>query len=287
MHDFIAGSMFVAAAVLSSSVPAQADCQLNPLQAVQLRATPSGLLAAPARIRATQTWLVVDTGGSFSTLNPDFASAAGLTVKESRRREIGTFFDGMVAKAHATVADFALADLAMPKTTFAVIGIGITDPTVGGTISEDVLSQFDFSIDPRRAVMLIFAPSHCDGSRPQIVDSGFAAVPIIESRGNHILVSVTLDGHSFNAVIDTGSPSSYLSGDAARAWLSDSSQGLRSPGEHEFSNLALGNAAFQSVRLTVTDKEVVAPSILLGMDFLRRTRFFALLNDRMLFIQGQ
>lgn len=83
-------------------------------------------------------------------------------------------------------------------------------PGVDGLIAPDVLTNYDLEIDFDGGMVRLFRPHSCAGRAVSWAGS-YAVIPFTLTDDGHVRVSVMLDGHALNAILDTGSPISLLS----------------------------------------------------------------------------
>jgi len=87
-------------------------------------------------------------------------------------------------------------------------------PGVDGVLDISLFQHFDIDLDFAARSLNFFSADHCSGKILYWRAPGVAAVPYV-TRDNHILARVMLEGKELTAVIDTGSPISTVSFDAA------------------------------------------------------------------------
>lgn len=186
--------------------PAQAaPCKLMKYASFPIDMGRVGAVTVPIAVNGTNETFIVDTGGIYSSLTQPTVAALDL---KSLRIQSGL----EVYAANGAQLDHYV--------TVDTLGIGamraryvhmLVDPGsaatgmnhVQGTLAPDLLRNFDLDFDFGHRTLNLMSPKHCKG---QVVywASRYAVVPFTLADSFHIEVPVTLDGHSFRAIIDTG-----------------------------------------------------------------------------------
>jgi hypothetical protein len=92
---------------------------------------------------------------------------------------------------------------------------------VAGVLANDLMAAFDVEMDFAGGKLKYFLADHCEGQGVYWPATAVAVVPYSSQKmgsnrpDSHLQVPVTLDGHSLDATIDTGSPRSTISAYAA------------------------------------------------------------------------
>ncbi len=209
----------IAAAVLiACSAPAWADppsCQLKLANTVPLTMEENGLRAlAPVTINGSSETMLLDTGGVATQLSPDAIKKLGLVMQGSNIKLLTMY--GGAAQGLVTVNTLVLGHLKDSNTDLLVSPFNFGgDPPVAGILAVDYMGRYDLEFDFANARLNYLSPDHCPG---KVVYWPAAAGTILPMKliDNHIRINVTLDGHEFRAIIDTGAPNTSLSAAAAK-----------------------------------------------------------------------
>ncbi|MGH6829392.1 MAG: aspartyl protease family protein [Rhizomicrobium sp.] len=184
-----------------------ADCNpsLRILNSVQMMSTTDRtVMVVPVMIDNTDKKLLLDTGGLVSQISRSTAKA--LDLPERYRQE--TLFDlaGNSSNAQTTVPKLSLGI----KKESEVAMVVAPNPDLGtslpydGLLATDLFPGDDIDMDFGAKRLTTFSPDHCQGQVIYWPANNIAVVPI-SVKDNLIIVPVRVDGHTLNAVLDTGS----------------------------------------------------------------------------------
>jgi predicted aspartyl protease len=278
----------VVALALSSASAYAADCAPQRLATLDIATLPAGRITVPVTVEGHPLSFLLDTGGVITTIKWDLAKQMGLAVKQADRR-----LHGM----GDSTLNFVLA-----SDKFSVGALNLTDkpiyvesrplPDVDGTLSPDILRDYDVEIDLGAGHMNLFASGYC--AMPQWL--GGAVLPIDVVANGHVYFPVKIDGIRFVAVLDTGSANSLISMRAA-ALLSiyPSSPGLKLAADngqfqiysYPFQTLDMGGVVVKSPHLSVaSDGFIPGGDLVLGMDALRQMHLTIAYGSHRLYIKG-
>jgi hypothetical protein len=159
--------------------------------------------------------MVVDTGAPVSAIDPAVAKDLGV----AERRIMEGFFYNLAGEPFTYMAlphDFAIGDMRSKQQMLMVWPSAMSrDGAIGGAIAADLLRHYDVDIDFGAHKLNIFSQDHCPGKVVYWTSENVAVVPAHVINTGHVIVPVTLDGQSFNAMLDTGASSTFLSEKAA------------------------------------------------------------------------
>lgn len=197
------------------------DCKLVRLASLDFE--DDGSILVPVSLEGKKVPMAVDTGASASAVDPIVAKNLGIP---ERRMMEGAYYSlsGNSFTFMAMPHDFGLGDMHSNEEAFLVWPMPMSqDGRIGGLVASDILRHYDLDIDFGSHKVGIFSQDHCPGKVVYWTSEDVAVVPVhVMYRGNydgHIIVPVTLDGHAFDAELDTGSTSSLLTLKAAQASL--------------------------------------------------------------------
>ena len=167
-----------------------------------------------------------------------------------------------------------------------------------GTIAPDILTQYDIDFDFANAKFNLFSRDHCAGQVVYWTKDPYADIDIVVERYGHIRLPVTLDGHHFTALIDTGSWRSSLSLESAKSVFSLKDEdlkplahtGLKGARLHPFNTLSIQN-------ITVNNPDIVLlpdsfahlgdfdqPDMLLGIGILHQLHLYISYREKKLYV---
>lgn len=291
---------------------------------------------------------LLDTGGYLSQLSRPLAEQLHLSILQERQ----SVYDatGNVSSDQVTVPSLGLGAITDSNVVLMV------SPSLGksggkgvdGILAPDRLVKYDAELDFGSDTLNLFSPDHCPGHVVYWQAPATAVIPITleQSRANpdhrdrspvterpisasalatnaplqgfHIFVPVTLDGHVFKALIDTGANNSALSLDKAKEIYGlvmgspDTPENGNLNGDatvkiysHLFQNLAFGSVSVTNPRLTImpnamnrnvdlaplvadrtrTERDLVnQPDMIIGMDVLRRLRLYLAFHEGKIYV---
>lgn len=284
-----------ASLILATS--ALADCQPLTL-AASLPATrdEDGGVAVPASFEGHDIRLEIDTGGVYSLISDETVTALGL----KRRALTGQLLLGDTGERMTEgtiVHQFKLGNLVANSMEFIILPPNGTATDIDGVLGPTVLASYDVEIDLQHGKVNLFSKRHCTGDVVYWTDAPYAQIPMRLDEGLHIVIPVTLDGKTIQAIVDTGSPTSWISYDeAARIfdWGDAPPPGLTHPGgessdwsAYPFATLSLRDIDVRNPRILL--KKHAAnfagePPLLIGMDVLGKLHTFISYSDHTLYI---
>ncbi len=203
------------AALIVSDANAQPTCQIRvgtfPLEPNPTRALVKG------EVNGQPVVFIVDTGAWISSM--PYPDAKRLKVKfQSSNSMTSEGIGGRVATGEVRF-HLKLGNTDLPNEAMTVLGMGRLDNNAVGLIGLDLLAQHDLELDlPENKIRLVQA-DNC--AVPGLVywNKPYSQTPL-ESDGSvrpQILLNVKLNGHRIPALLDSGSPQSVVTLDAARA----------------------------------------------------------------------
>jgi predicted aspartyl protease len=191
MNRIILAILPVMSAALSMPAHAEerpdrpADCKQVALAELPMTLK-SGHVTIPALLDGKDVTLGIDTGGPFSSL----ALAAAHRLGNVGHRD-----------------DLRIGDHELNRVYMAWME---SFPGVDGLIAPDVLSRYDVEFDFGGGIFRLFKPKSC-ANRAATWTGSPTVIPFTLTDDGHVRVTVTLDGQSAYAILDTGAPISILS----------------------------------------------------------------------------
>jgi predicted aspartyl protease len=191
--------------------------------------------------------------------------------------------------------------------------------SLDGILATDLMLRYDVDIDFRANSLKYFSPDHCPGKVVYWAPPAVAAVPITIKDKFHIMVSVKLDGHDFNALLDTGATRTTMSRDVAKRvfGLEPESPGMTKLGivnddpklvsyGYQFKTLSFNGVDVNNLRTSIIPdrmnsgsretqtesraRSVMAdfklPELILGMDVLRHLHVYMAFKEKTLYVSA-
>jgi predicted aspartyl protease len=310
---------FALALVLTAAAsPAWAqDCTPAKLLAtVQMRdAEPeSNIRTVPVTLNGVTRQMVLDTGGAITQLSRSTIEELNLPM----RRGSAAVYDinGRVSRHFALVKDLAFGDLRRNNAALMVW----PEPArpYAGELAQDLLQPYNVDVDFATGQLKMYAKG--SGKSQCLGPSGWtpAARATMNNKGWHLHIPVTLDGHSYDAIFDTGSRHTIMRLPAAKR---DFDLYPDSPGMtpyraingdpflngslHTFSKLSFGGITFDQQEVLIVpdvmnrnaDNSRIAdhpayrhnaglklPELSLGMDVLKHLHLFMAFGEEALYV---
>ena len=255
-----AAILIVASLAFAGAARAE-DCQLSQIGSFPISLKQDGAVAVPVTLNGQKESFLVDTGGVITDISPSVAEALKLTpIHVADNFEVYAA-DGTLLNHYVIVDEM---DIGVIHASYAHLLIDRSSNATGtyryqGTLGPDYLRNFDLDFDFGGNTLNLISPKHCKG---QVVywASAYADVPFALYDGYHIEVPVTLDGHDFQAIVDTGSWSTLLSAGAASHvfGLGPGSPGVEAvagaadslvPYRYQFKSLVIGGITVKNPRI--------------------------------------
>ena len=311
---------FLALMVLGiSSRDAAVAAQCKPLTILSsIQTVPvQGNLAVrvPAKVDGHRVVMLLDTGGVFSEISDRTAAALDLDEREAPFQIVDVAGRSSHRLAHATA--FTLGRLHTSSIDFIVYHAEDDNP-FNGVIAPNILTGYDVEFDFAAHRVNLLSQDHCPGRVIYWHPRTVAVVPIRVARSGHIIVPVMLDGHSIDAMIDTGASRTTLSQTAAEGdfglKLGSASSPYAGPlpgsphsntYRHRFATLDFGGVAVANLtawiipdlmhneiahapalgsRLSQTREPDRLPDLILGMDVLRHLHLYVAYKEQKMYV---
>jgi hypothetical protein len=238
--------------------------------------TQSGLEVA-GQVNRVDTNLILDTGAERSvlttqTIRSDLLARSRLTISQL------TGVTGTISNADV-FADIKLGSADFQQ-RFAVADISDVSGLVGG----DLLSDYDVELDIPAGRMRLWRASTCHAD--QLPWSGPRATLPARVTGDRLIIPLVLDGQQASALLDTGSAISLLSTDFARRLRVRATSGDRLASIrgvdggsgmvrfHRFASMDIGQVHMANPLIAVGETQLVAPEMVLGLDYLTGHRIW-------------
>jgi predicted aspartyl protease len=281
---------------LVMAASALADCQPLTL-AASLPATrdADGGIVVPASFDGHDIRLLIDTGGIESLM-----SDATVTEFSLQRRaltgQLVMGVNGERMNEGVIVHQFKLGNLVADRMGFVIMPANTVPKEIDGILGPTVMASYDMEIDLLHGKVNLFKKRHCTGDEVYWTDAPYAEIPMRLDEELHIIIPVTLDGKTIDAMVDTGSSTSWMSYDeAARIfdWGDTPPPGLTHPdgdssdwSAYPFKALSLKEVDVHNPRILLkkhTANLVGEPQLLIGMDVLGKLHTFFSYADHTLY----
>jgi predicted aspartyl protease len=206
---------FAISAWFVASASAQ-QCQLKRIASLDITIDPNGGILIPVSLDDSRHMMLMDTGAPLGILPASVVQELGL--KHQPMPPTMSFYGatGTGPSQFTIVPSLKIGPDEARYTDFLVMG-SPDDPPAGfdGTIGLDILHNFDLDLDFASNKLNLFSPDHCEGKvvywAPTYTDA-----PMSLRGDGHISITVSLDGHDVDGVLDTGTSNTILSLTAAK-----------------------------------------------------------------------
>ncbi|HET7085058.1 MAG TPA: retropepsin-like aspartic protease [Rhizomicrobium sp.] len=312
--------LFLAPLLLSVLVPAAwaQDCvpaRLLATMRMQDAEPESNIRTVPVTLNGVTRQMVLDTGGAITQLSRN-------TIEELNLPEYGSSaavydINGRVSHRFAMVKELAFGDLRRNDAALMVWPEPVRP--YAGELAQDLLQPYDVDVDFGTGLLKMYAKASKDGTQ---CPGPAGWVPLARSemrnKGWHLHIPVTLDGHSYDAIFDTGSRHTIMRSPAARRdfGLSQDSPDMEPfraiNGDpflnghlHRFSKLSFAGMTMEKPEVLIVpdmlgrnaDHSVIAdnpthrhneglilPELSLGMDVLKHLHLYMAFGEQALYV---
>ena len=299
--------------LLTATVAQAQDCapaKLLASVAMHSAEPESNIRTVPVTLNGTTRHMILDTGGAVTQLSRDTIDELKLPVRDSGAAVYD--INGRVSRRFAVVDDFSFGQLNRKDAALMVW----PEPRrpYAGELAQDMLQPYDVDVDFGAGTLKMFAKDHCPG--PQ----GWTPTvrTTMRNKGWHLHIPVTLDGHTYDAIFDTGSRHTIMRLPAARR---DFDLRPDSPGMtpynaingdafltgylHNFSKMSFGGMTVDNPEVMVVpdimnhnadtspmarnrayhhNADLILPELSLGMDVLKHLHLFMAFGEQALYI---
>jgi predicted aspartyl protease len=267
--------LFLASAItLGAASPADAGetCgTLKQFASVEMILDGVGRPLVPVTVDGQQKMMMLDTGGTISTLTQKAFEESGRTPL--RRNDI-LLYDvfGNKMDRSVTLPSLTIGQVRGGSWRFWIhppdVDLGTTaSGPIAGLLAPDILNQFDVDLDFPNRTAKLFSPDHCEGGIFYWKATSGAVIPFQFVSG-HIVVPVTIDGERLEAIIDTGAGGTVMNSTVARRRFGlDESTTNSGPSLHQFKSLAFAGLIVENptVRLRADQIAKAMPSEMGGV----------------------
>ena len=222
-----AGALLVPGA-MALPAAAQEVCEGEPIVSSAILYDRNTRPMVQVSIAGQDGFLILDTGGAKSIIDPDAARELDLRIGQfaapspfdngfsARPSEVYIDVRGRRSSSFATVDELQFGGRSFGTVEFVLSSLDHiqndrTDPV--GTLGADFMVAYDVVFDFGKDVFQLYMPNQCSFSPlPEGAETdGFIAVPFTTNSSNHIRFPLHLDGQMLTAVLDTGAYDTILS----------------------------------------------------------------------------
>jgi tetratricopeptide (TPR) repeat protein len=280
------------ALVLIATAGARAeDCTREPLARLAMIPNDDGTPIVSIRIDGTPRTVLLDTGGFWSLIDPSIAR----DYVHHRSRIIGQLgLQGIPLSRAITVPSIEIGPDKISDVDFFEEPRGYI-PTAA-TLGANWLSRWDVEIDPAARMVTFFPSGQCRDGIVTWPHADLAEIPVTVDQGQHLIsIPLELDGQVLRALIDTGSPETFLSARAAKALFGidgdpsaaeldiDRAGRRREVYRHRFHALKMGDIVFRDPWLVIAPMAANNPDIILGMHDLSSLHLYFAYREQKLY----
>lgn len=293
----------VAVVVFASSTALaeqQQPCALQQRVSLAMTTEADGLATVPATVNGLQGQMILDTGSLYSATTQGIAAKLGLPLFMNPYASLANSVtpNGMV------LVKLRLGDIAS-NWGMLVIPDSAMPSTLSGLLGQDALSSFDVEFDSHDGKLNLFLPNTCTTNAAYWTHGPVAVVPFDMNKSAHMVIKAFLDGKQVNALLDTGSSSSYMSIEKAKDvfGLSDDDPRLKPVREARinggaltpisafpFSSLQFEGVAIANPQIALVPNDIFkleyGADMILGENVLKELRFYIAYKERKIYLTG-
>jgi predicted aspartyl protease len=270
----------------------------------------------PAKVNGLEKSFLVDTGGAFMQIRSDVVAQLKLDSRQVPLELIGV--EGQISQ-RASTAQLELGTVVSHQMDFMIMpdprALASDIPDAGGVLAPNLLAHFDADFDFGNKKLNLISQQHCDGRVVYWADAA-VVIPFRFSPSRDIVFPITLDGHSFLAILDTGSNTSFMNLTMAEDMgLSPDSPDMIKAGtmsdrdhtayyRHTFKSLQLQGMTISNATIeilpnlmlqhdqdynsnyggTMIHSQTYMPDVTIGMDVLRKLHVYVAYKEQKLYI---
>lgn len=273
----------------------------------------SNIRTVPVSLNGATRDMILDTGGALTQLSRSVIDELKLPTLPSGAAVYDV--NGRVSRHYATVKDFAFGDL--HRAGAALMVWPEEKRPYAGELAQDMLQPYDVDVDFAKGLLKMYAKGPLKGQCPG--PTGWTPTARVEMRnkGWHLHIPVTLDGHVYDAIFDTGSRHTMMRLPAAqRDFRLDKDAGDMRPlainGDdffhgylHGFGSLSFGGMSFDRPQVLIVpdvmnhnadrspmahnpthfhNEDLILPELSLGMDVLKYMHLYLSFGEQALYV---
>ncbi|HEY1632030.1 MAG TPA: hypothetical protein VGF56_12000 [Rhizomicrobium sp.] len=282
------------------AAPASADdCRLTQVASLDATWTPSGDFVVPISIEGKTKMVTIDVAGFKSGLRVSTIAELGLKHTAMNPNYRIQMVTNEAVTYEALAEPVGLGGLGIHRMKFLAAPDDTFPTGVDGTVSMDILGNYDVEIDPAHMKVNLFAQDHCPGQVVYWTKAPAAAIVMRSTEWEHTLFMADLDSHPVTTSLDTTSARSYVVYHQAAPVFGWKSGGDPVPNEALpgdtgdysplFKHLILNGVDITNPKIVIqkfpegyTTGETIP--LWLGMNILRKFRLFLSSKDHMIYL---
>ena len=300
----ITGIAFLSALVCAPAPAAiAADCSLKLVNTIPVKVHEGLRPLVPVTINGTPKQFLLDTGGAKTQISAEAADELKLPISGGNFKMLDLY--GNASNRVASVENFGLGRLIDRNTRLPIMTFRDNE-LFSGLLAPDYMGRFDVELDFASGKMNYFSPDHCPGKVVYWPAAAIAAVPM-QFLDSHLVVDVSLDGHSFKAIVDTGATDTTLSMAEAKRVFDITPDDRNKAFEHIFKKLSFeglevanphvivipdkvgsndpNNGFITGTRTRrVDDRDSSDPAMLIGMNILSKLHLYIAFAENKIYI---
>jgi predicted aspartyl protease len=283
--------------------PAGAACQLQELAQYPLKMVGNQPLVQVS-INGQPEWFLFDTGSNSTIIFRRDAIKLGLALKRMDGAEsFGVGGSDIIDEAN--IRELKIGNAVAHDMDVLVTSNGGVGRDYIGLIGQNLFAEGDLELDFADSIIKLFRPKGCVGDQVVYWGKAYSVAPIASSASlGQLPVTVTLDGQSGTALLDTGAGYSVVTtAFAARVGVRPGEAGVSEAGSSHglgavalknwiatFPSFGIGEEVIKNARLNVSDlwsqdtyvpgksrlseRVDIGSDMLLGADFIRAHRLY-------------
>lgn len=303
MHKFTI-RVLMALVCLSPGMARAAECQLKIVNTVPIQLSENGRrVFVSVAINGTQKKFLLDTGGDVTQISPEAAEELKLPITSGGIKLLDLY--GNASNKAASVDSFVLGRLGDRHTTLPISTFH-GENAFAGLLAADYMGEYDTELDFTGGKMNYFSQDHCPGKVVYWPSAAIAVVPM-HFMNRHLILNVTLDGHTFRAIVDTGAPGTTLFASEAQRVFGLNGADADKSFEHTFEKLSFEGLEVGSPHITiipdktgskdpnngyvtgslvrrVDDHDSSDPVMLIGMNILSKLHLYIAFGENKIYI---
>ncbi|HKQ10489.1 MAG TPA: pepsin/retropepsin-like aspartic protease family protein [Rhizomicrobium sp.] len=289
----------------STAIAAEtASCSLKLVNSIPITMAAGGARPLVAvTINGTQKQFLLDTGGYATQISATAAEELKLPVTESYVKMLDLY--GNVSTQAVKVDTFVLGRLGDRNTRMPILTLP-ENALYSGLLAADYMGKYDIELDFAGGKMNYFSSDHCPGKVVYWPAAAIAAVPM-RFPDHHLILDVSLDGHPFRAIVDTGAPGTTLSMAEAKRVFDITAEDKDKDFEHVFQKLSFEGLEVANPRIAIIpdkvgskdpnnsfvtgsrvkridDLDPTAPKMLIGMNILSKLHLYIAFSENKIYV---
>jgi len=186
-------------------------CAASPAAVINLALDQNGLANVAASVNGVGATMVLDTGSETSVLSPALAAKAQVYLLNGGGQLLYSGAAGSGSTAITAVKSFSVGGMTGQQVQFLVIPqkSGAGDDSLWGTLGIDIMSNYDLDLDfPDKTASLYDMTGCASISFPW--SGKTAVIPLRFGANSDIYIPVSVNGHPFMALLDSGASISSI-----------------------------------------------------------------------------